>query len=690
MKHSLQGSFFLVVILALLAACAAPTAVETLHIVPSRDATSLPTRTVPATSLPATSLHTPTQTATKTPTLEPSPTPTPEPSATATSVPDLREAPERWQSWPVVPPVTQRAIEIYRLGRELGRDPHSFSKIGDCQGIREVLMGLYDVPGVYAFGAPDAQLQAAVDWFRGSFNRNGMALMAGFNAPAILDPARADPDYCLPGETPIACEFRIHNPSFVIISLEYTYTNRDSHTYTAAMRQIIEYALANGVVPILATKADNYEGDHSINLATARLAAEYNLPLWNFWRAVQPLPYHGLDPTRDDGFHIAYGTWATRALTALQALDSVWQGVTAATGETMAAVTPTAAGDPIAVTPQPTPFAGSGGFVFGLRARAGADLSARGVYYYDYTASNLIQLAGEGYDFQSLSADGDWLLLSRGGDLYRLALAGGEMMPLTDGLLVESRRAALALEDGSIAVIAARGEEKPALWHLAADGSTWTRLAGAEIRPAALLPAPGQAGVLVEQGSCTPGTGCTADGTIRVGLDGSLDASLAGTIRPAFSSRGEYFAYTYYNQDGKSALGLSTLDRGWQWNLDLAEKVVADYDWLADGKEMLLLLYDRSEYSGKIGQNSLLLIQPYAYPGITTKDLPPAPLGLAAQVRWSPDRTRLLMPFTEVLQDGRYRLRLQVYNWYGESFTFLDDGTWTGDAFLYVNNIEWR
>ena len=36
------------------------------------------------------------------------------------------------------------------------------------------------------------------------------------------------------------------------------------------------------------------EGDDSINATIARLALEYQIPLWNFWLAVQPLPDHGM------------------------------------------------------------------------------------------------------------------------------------------------------------------------------------------------------------------------------------------------------------------------------------------------------------------------------------------------------------------------------------------------------------
>ncbi len=97
------------------------------------------------------------------------------------------------------------------------------------------------------------------------------------------------------------------------------------------MRRILDTIIAHGAVPILATKADNVEGNHSLNLATARLADEYDLPLWNFWAAVQPLPNHGMDEKRADGFHISTEAWGTRSFSALQTLDSLWRGLRDAT-----------------------------------------------------------------------------------------------------------------------------------------------------------------------------------------------------------------------------------------------------------------------------------------------------------------------------------------------------------------------
>jgi hypothetical protein len=90
------------------------------------------------------------------------------------------------------------------------------------------------------------------------------------------------------------------------------------------LRQIIEYVISQGAVPILSTKADNMEKDYSINLTTARLAYEYDLPMWNFWLAAQPLGDHGIDLQRD-GFHITVQGWNERSFTFLQTLDHLWK-----------------------------------------------------------------------------------------------------------------------------------------------------------------------------------------------------------------------------------------------------------------------------------------------------------------------------------------------------------------------------
>ena len=210
----------------------------------------------------------------------------------------------------------------------MGNDPRAFSKIGDCQSIKEAFMGLFDLKDRFVLTEDHAHFQESIDNFAGHFNTDSQGVKGGFNAAAVLSPMWANPEVCQSGENPLECEIRVTKPTFVFIRLEVWWDGRTAEQYEAYMRKIIEYAIAHGVVPILATKADNVEGDHSLNLATAKLAYEYDIPLWNFWRAVQPLPHHGMDPNRPDGFHISYEAWNVASFGGLETLDTLWRQAT--------------------------------------------------------------------------------------------------------------------------------------------------------------------------------------------------------------------------------------------------------------------------------------------------------------------------------------------------------------------------
>lgn len=262
-------------------------------------------------------------------------------AATAETVPTPRPtlAPDEWKNLPVVPEVTDTAREIYARGQELGRDPYAFSKVGDCQTNTGFYLVDFDHEGWYSLGEEYSYLQDTIDHYEGSFSRTSLAMRDGYNVAAILTPLRADPKQCEKNENPIACEFRLHNPSIAIISLETNFNGRPADDYGNYMRQIIEYSIEQGVVPILATKGDNLEGDHSINAEIAEIAVEYDIPLWNLWAALQPLPNQGHSTELNDGFHLSFSRnffdqpknmlsgWPWRNLTALQALDAVRRGL---------------------------------------------------------------------------------------------------------------------------------------------------------------------------------------------------------------------------------------------------------------------------------------------------------------------------------------------------------------------------
>jgi hypothetical protein len=289
---------------------------------------------------PATPTRTATRTASATPTI-PSATPTPTPTVTLTNTPTHTPtlAPDAWQSMPVVPASGGNARRIYGIGLGLGNDPHAFSILGDCLSLPYNLFGeMGKGPNHYKLGE-FTYLQPAVEWFSESLKRRSVSLVNGFNTAAVLSPLRADPELCENDESPMVCEYRIHRPSYAIIALGTDDNTAAPEAYEERMRKIVDYTISKGIVPILATKADDREGNHAFNRIVANLAYEYGLPMWNFWAAVQPLPLHGLIDNRGhlswadpDDFSNPAGMQRAvpvRSLTALQTLDSVWRGVTA-------------------------------------------------------------------------------------------------------------------------------------------------------------------------------------------------------------------------------------------------------------------------------------------------------------------------------------------------------------------------
>ena len=230
---------------------------------------------------------------------------------------------------PLVPVLSQTARAIYQRGLLMGNNPRAFSKIGDCQSVVPYFLAAFDY-GLYSLG-PYGNLQAAIDNFAGSWSRDSITSNRGFNVATVFVPVWSDPKRCLKNESPLECEFRINRPSIAIITME-TWWGGDPAGYESYLRGIIEFSIAHGTVPILGTKADNIEGDGAINQVIVRLAKEYDVPLWNFWSAVQPLPSHGLI---NDRFHLTWArnyfdnagvmqnAWPWRNLTALQAIDAV-------------------------------------------------------------------------------------------------------------------------------------------------------------------------------------------------------------------------------------------------------------------------------------------------------------------------------------------------------------------------------
>lgn len=320
--------FFLLI--AALSGCTAP-ASTTPRMTPTTITTAAPSITV--------------NQATNTPSPIP-PTSTPAPSATQaveTSQPVYDpNVPDSWKTLPVIPEtVSEKMKALYIEGQQKGNDRRAFSKIGDCETSSEFFLKPFDMgPRNYELG-PYTDLQKLLNNFKGSFGRVSLAARPSFSVSSVFSSVWADPEIC-GSEYPISCEYRVHHPAFALIMFGTNDVHNSPEVFEKNMRALIEYSLKNHVIPILATKADNLEGDGRINATIARLAFEYEVPLWNFWRAMQELPNDGL---KEDQVHFTYAPndfndpeamqmgWPVRNLTALQVLDKVWRTVAEANGE---------------------------------------------------------------------------------------------------------------------------------------------------------------------------------------------------------------------------------------------------------------------------------------------------------------------------------------------------------------------
>ena len=97
------------------------------------------------------------------------------------------------------------------------------------------------------------------------------------------------------------CEFRLFNPSILLIALG---TNDQSDQFEPRMEKIVNYTMERGIIPVLITKADRFEGeDNRNNISIRRIAEKYQLPLVDFDILAETIPNRGM---QEEDVHL---TW---------------------------------------------------------------------------------------------------------------------------------------------------------------------------------------------------------------------------------------------------------------------------------------------------------------------------------------------------------------------------------------------
>ena len=674
----MKKAFLLIVLLAFLASCGVPAVGKGLAIPTGTYLPGTPSATIPIAPPPE---------RIEAPTLAVNPT----------AILETRLPPDRWQEWPIVPVVTKRAIEIYRRGQGLGLDPHAFSKVGDCQSIKEAFMGYFDIPERYSLGKDYAYLQQTVNAFAGHFNTDGQAVRGGFNAAAVLSPLWADPKVCLAGETPLDCELRVTKPIIVIVSLEVWWDGRTAQQYEILMRRILDTVITHGAVPILATKADNVEGDNSLNLTTARLAYEYDLPLWNFWAAVQPLPAHGMDMKRNDGFHISTDAWSTRSFTGLEALDSIWRGLLKATPANIAnpgliltatpGVIATVGQNPTPITSPKTtaaPPGYSGQIVFGLAKRQGDGYTFPGVYLLDLGTQQTRQIFDACVRLQSVSRDGKYLLVSEGSALYRTTVDGADLVQLTASLYPFGNTDAVWLPDGRIAAILSNSTGT-GIFVLSVDAVTVTELPFTGASPIEIYPTSDTSHIYWESGSCSSPGVCQESGTWVTSLDGKLNKMLEGITRPALAPDGKTLVSAVRGGTAQNNLIIASPDGSNIRPYPLPGNILVDHAWSPSGDMLAAVVAMRSDYSGRVSGNRNFMVDAHS---LSVSEYPQSNL-YNPRLVWSPDGLFLLWVGT-LPGDNGFMISGTLVNRASKQVYELGAGFGqTSPDFLSVTNAGW-
>ena len=190
------------------------------------------------------------------------------------------------------PTAQLKAAETFRRGQELGRDPRRFSTAGDSTTEIPFFLARFD-DGPYNLG-DYAWLQGAIDHFRGSFARDSLSVRVGLHSWTLFDATWADKPACMPAEGPLPCEIRLNNPSVLFIRLGSNDYGVPA-LFDESIRAAVDYALEQGVIPVIGLKADRGEGSDQNNDLLRQIAADYDLLLWDFDAVAGTLPGRGLD-----------------------------------------------------------------------------------------------------------------------------------------------------------------------------------------------------------------------------------------------------------------------------------------------------------------------------------------------------------------------------------------------------------
>lgn len=244
----------------------------------------------------------------------------------------------------IVSGITAHAREIFLKGQKLGNRANVLSKVGDSLTATPMFLTPFG-SGQYDLADYSNQLSDVVSYFKGSLANASQAAGNGWGADRIIQPGYSNPGFC-GNDTPLVCEYKHNKPSVALILIGTNDSGGvEPAVFAANLRRIVEISIDMGVIPVLTTippkRVDDWNNARVIewNNIIRATARQYDIPLLDYWYAMQRAPNQGIGP---DGIHpseppggatgvlsaanLAYGQ-TIHNLVALLMLDALWHQV---------------------------------------------------------------------------------------------------------------------------------------------------------------------------------------------------------------------------------------------------------------------------------------------------------------------------------------------------------------------------
>lgn len=246
-------------------------------------------------------------------------------------------------SYPYISGITERTREIFTSGTQRGNRYNVFSKVGDSITLERYF--LEQVGQNLTVLSTHVYLQEVIAFYQverartdNSFTNISLAAGSGWTTAAVLNPANADPS--CNGLSPLMCEYVTVRPTIALIMFGTNdmLQRRSVSAFERDYRLVVQTTIDQGIIPVAYTIPWSAFGNpYYYNRAIIRTARRFNIPLIDYWSAMETLPGHGI---RSDGIHpsvpphdnaadlspdgLVYG-YDVRNLLSLQALDTLWK-----------------------------------------------------------------------------------------------------------------------------------------------------------------------------------------------------------------------------------------------------------------------------------------------------------------------------------------------------------------------------